>query len=315
MGGHTLHVLDIIFRVDINSTYLYIVAMNLTCFELHVHVHVSVLYAYMNYSYLSSLCVLFSDSQLDTRKMQVSPGVDQQDVHIASESEVQKVIDFLSHSRDFPPEGGNFENPQYNPSTGGGNLQGDRDDGGYPYPSFGGFNSSGYRDQWPRDVGGGDPGVGVRDHDRNPNQGSDSSSGSSGIGMEDPYGRVRHDAHRSRSSSMSPGPESDVRGNGVGVRMRTDMGSMDSGIHVHGSSLRRKSRQHNDGIEGREREHQRQSQEIPLDFSKGFGPLITSEPERFGMDMLRKGEDYKLGLELYKNMSDSDSDNNSGFSG
>ena len=280
----------------------------------------------------SKIYVVWLSLLVDTRKMQVSPGGDQQDVHIASDSELQNVIEFLSKSR---AEGGNFENhPQYDPSTGGGNHRGDRNSEGYPYPSFSSYNSPGYRDQWSREVGGGVPSVGsgVRgdSHDRNPTQNSDnSSSGSSGIGMDDPYGRARHDAHRSRSSSMSPGPEIDPRGGGAG-RLRSeadneqivylgskfkDVGSMDSGIHVHGSLVRKKGRQLSDSGEVRERDNKRQSQEIPLDFSKGFGPLITSEPERFGMDMLRKGEDYKLGLELYKNMSDSDSDNNSGFSG
>ena len=52
----------------------------------------------------------------------------------------------------------------------------------------------------------------------------------------------------------------------------------------------------------------RTSQELALDFSKGFGPLIKSEPEQFGMDMLRGDMRYQLGLELYKNLSDSDSE-------
>ena len=51
-----------------------------------------------------------------------------------------------------------------------------------------------------------------------------------------------------------------------------------------------------------------------LDFSKGFGPLITEPHETFGMQMLRDSDDYKFSVELYKTMSDSDSEA-SGLSG
>lgn len=51
-----------------------------------------------------------------------------------------------------------------------------------------------------------------------------------------------------------------------------------------------------------------------LDFSKGFGPLITEPHETFGMQMLRESDDYKFSVELYKTMSDSDSEA-SGLSG
>ena len=59
----------------------------------------------------------------------------------------------------------------------------------------------------------------------------------------------------------------------------------------------------------------RKNQELAgLDFSKGFGSLITEPHETFGMQMLRDSEDYKLSVELYKTMSDSDSEA-SGLSG
>ena len=59
----------------------------------------------------------------------------------------------------------------------------------------------------------------------------------------------------------------------------------------------------------------RKTQELAgLDFSKGFGPLITKPHETFGMQMLRESDDYKFSVELYKTMSDSDSEA-SGLSG
>lgn len=59
----------------------------------------------------------------------------------------------------------------------------------------------------------------------------------------------------------------------------------------------------------------RKTQELAgLDFSKGFGPLITEPHETFGMQMLRESDDYKFSVELYKTMSDSDSEA-SGLSG
>ena len=65
-------------------------------------------------------------------------------------------------------------------------------------------------------------------------------------------------------------------------------------------------------ISNRENRH---SQELAgLDFSKGFGPLITEPHETFGMQMLRESDGYKFSVELYKTMSDSDSET-SGLSG
>ena len=129
--------------------------------------------------------------------MQVSPANDQHDVYIASDREVNNVIEFLSRSREFPPEGGppkadNFER----------DVQvGDPRD--YPYSSRGyePFSSSdfSYHDRaWTRDA---------REHDRTTEVDSGRGS-SSGIGTEERYSRGGGpmDNHHSRSSSSSPGP-------------------------------------------------------------------------------------------------------------
>ena len=127
--------------------------------------------------------------------MQVSPASDQHDVYIASDSEVNNVIEFLSRSREFPPEGG--------PSKTGGDFDHDPQVGvdtgrGYPYSSRSYEPFSSYHDRaWTRDG---------REHDR-ASDSSDSRSGSSGIGAEDRYTRGRPcDNRHSRSSSSSPGP-------------------------------------------------------------------------------------------------------------
>ena len=129
--------------------------------------------------------------------MQVSPASDQHDVYIASDSEVNNVIEFLSRSRDFPPEGGpsKTEDFEREPRVG--------DPRDYPYPprSYEPFSSSdfSYHDRtWTRDG---------RDRDRPAADDDMSKSSSSGIGSEDPYARGGPmDNRRSRSSSSSPGP-------------------------------------------------------------------------------------------------------------
>ena len=154
----------------------------------------------MNVYYIMYMYLYYADGPSDAHQMQVSPASDQQDVYIASEREVNNVIEFLSRSREFPPEGGpsktdNFErDPQ---------MVGDGRD--YPYSSrsyehFSNPNFSYHDRAWTRDG---------REHDR-PSDGGDSSrSTSSGIGSEDRYSRGGgpSDNRRSRSSSASPGPE------------------------------------------------------------------------------------------------------------
>ena len=180
-------------------------------------------------------------------------------VHIASDSEVQNVIDFLSnsvyspdpHTEGEPGERG--ERPDY-PSTG-------YSKDGYP-SSFGKGSHSGRGERVPTS--------------------DNSSSGSSGIGMEGPFRDGGRDPLRSRSTSLSPvGLDSernpDNQQNGVG--------SVDSGINIQ-SQQQSRHRSHDRSYDlGRmsqdeselhmqERVKKRKSKEV-LDFSQGFGPIIN----------------------------------------
>ena len=152
----------------------------------NIHVHVP-------------LC--YTDGPGDAHQMQVSPASDQQDVYIASEREVNNVIEFLSRSREFPPEGGPSKTDDFerDPQMVGG------DGRDYPYSSrsyehFSNPDFSYHDRAWTRDG---------REHDRPSDAGDSSRSSSSGIGSEDRYSRGGgpSDNRRSRSSSASPGPE------------------------------------------------------------------------------------------------------------
>lgn len=258
--------------------------------------------------------------------MQVSPG-DDQEVHIASDTEVQNVIEFLSRSR-FSPD-----NPHHEAGDG---ERGDRQD----FPSD-------YAGSYLGELGmARDREVGVaRDHmtrnERVPPHSDNSSSGSSGVGMEGPFRGGGHHALRSRSTSMSPvGVESERNAE----LKRSGLGSVDSGINLQPQpstghrprgmpdmsshdmdqrsyDLNRMSQEDEAELMQQEREMRiqkemkRKSQEVSIpDFSKGFGPLIhvpseTHQPnDRFGMDMLRDSVEFKMGLEEFYKMSDSESE-------
>ena len=127
--------------------------------------------------------------------MQVSPASDQHDVYIASDREVNNVIEFLSRSREFPPDGSPAkpEDFERDPQVG--------DPRDYPYSSRGyePFSSSdfSYHDRtWMRDG---------HDHERAP-EGDTSRGSGSRVGGEDRYSRPTDNHRRSRSSSSSPGP-------------------------------------------------------------------------------------------------------------
>ena len=144
--------------------------------------------------------------------MQVSPANDQHDVYIASDSEVNNVIEFLSRSREFPPEGAPSKAEEFERTP----QVGDPRDYPYSSRSYEPFSSSdfSYNDRtWTRDG---------RAHERAAEADSGRSS-SSGIGLEDRYARgAPIENHRSRSSSSSPGP-----GGTSGDGKREGMG------HVH----------------------------------------------------------------------------------
>ena len=141
---------------------------------------------------------MYTDGPGDAHQMQVSPASDQHDVYIASDTEVNNVIEFLSRSREFPPEGGPPKTDDFERDP---QMVGDGRDYPYSSRSYEPFSSSdfSYHDRtWTRDG---------REHDR-PLDGDNSRSSSSGIGSEDRYSRGGpSDSRRSRSSSASPGPE------------------------------------------------------------------------------------------------------------
>ena len=153
---------------------------------------------YNNYYYVHVSPLHYADGPGDAHQMQVSPASDQHDVYIASDTEVNNVIEFLSRSREFPPEGGPSKADDFERDP---QMVGDGRD--YPYSSrsyehFSNPDFSYHDRSWMRDG---------REHDR-PSDSDNSRSSSSGIGSEDRYSRGGpSDNRRSRSSSASPGPE------------------------------------------------------------------------------------------------------------
>lgn len=208
--------------------------------------------------------------------MHVSPSSDQQRVSIASDAEVQNVIEFLSRSKpydasDITERDRTKGDHQYTPSY---NLMGD--------------------------------GAGYMDGDRqckperpNPAHSDNSSSGSSGIGTDDSCGHTSHNTTGSRSTSMSPGNDRKDYESGIGEGLDDEKryynvkGSRDSSINLHMQPHKKK---------GWERD------QSPQRISQGlFGPLISSDPggqnsdPGYGMGV--------LGLQLLKGMgNDSDSE-------
>ncbi len=234
---------------------------------------------------------------------------------IASDSEVQNVIDFLSRSPfpdtedPFPQYG--FTEPQVSSSSSSPIRPGEFP----PYPPrYPGYSTRNYGDdyrEWVRENPTGND-------ERNVQGDNSSSPGTSGF--DDPYRRGREQylpkALRSRSGSATDlhakGETGHTAVEGTSshppnLGTSPHSGSVDSGIHLHPVGKK--------PLEGSRGEHDiskenRRSQELPvsLDFSKGFGVLIPSERHsRFAMDMLHDSP-----LDLYQRISDSDSDDHSG---
>ena len=246
---------------------------------------------------------------------------------IASDTEVQSVIAFLSRSpypdSEDPYEGEFGFDPQAPPPSSSSRGQED-----YSYPARYGYPARDYAN-WVR----GGENTGRNGGERKSQSGENSSSGSSGI--DDPFGRgeplqYMPEALRSRSASDSDPREGefglhnhlpqgdDINGDDLVANPHCE--SVDSGIHLHGGGGKKQDRPL-PATSRTEREaalkENRRSQELSFDlnFTKGFGPLIPSDRHQgFGMEMLRDGPDYKLGLEMYKTISDSDSDEHSGVS-
>lgn len=135
-----------------------------------------------------------------------------------------------------------------------------------------------------------------KSHERTPAAHSDnSSSGSSGVGMDDSYNHMSHDPMSSRSTSMSPGMDGKehVDGSGKGEghdeeenRHYNPKGSIDSGINLHGQRSKKKSWERDQNLL--------------------FGGLIPSDPSMANSDPNYSMLDH---LHLFKRMGeDSDSE-------
>lgn len=208
--------------------------------------------------------------------MHVSPASDDQrpPIHVASDAEMQTVIEFLSNSQtgfdESEADGGNHFSSEP-----------------YEYQEAGYF--AGSQREW-----------GQRrkaQSKSHPPPSDNSSSGSSGVGMEDGY-NMSH--MRSRSTSMSPGMDGkefdghsgrSKEGGHDDSSYHNMKGSPDSGINIHSRPGKKKGWDREPGDENVKGSH---SQDLPIDLSKGLGPLIPSNPRRQGalsdlsysMDML-----------------------------
>ena len=201
--------------------------------------------------------------------MHVSPASDDQrgSIHVASDAEMQTVIEFLSHSQsgfdESEADGGNhYSSEQYGYQEAPGYLAGNQQEWGQRRKA--------------------EPNKG------HPPPSDNGSSGSSGVGMDDGYNNTSNDAAgRSRSTSMSPGMDGKEferhsgRGKEEGLvedgSFYNMKGSPDSGINIHSRPSKRKGWDREP--ENLDRSH---SQDLPIDLSKGLGPLIPSNPRRQG---------------------------------
>lgn len=221
--------------------------------------------------------------------MRVSPSSDQQEVSIASAAEVQDVIEFLDGGFEYPPEGGgrgDHSKKVYIPNT--------------TY-SLTDYQDSSYQDGSYSERHWNQPKPPPQKPNPTP-QSDNSSSGSSGVGTDDGYVHVMSSRSTSRSPGIDTGKEQEEghhgKGEGLdeGKRYYNIKGSIDSGINLHGSSSQKKKGWEREQPSERESSSSLISKELSLDFSKGFGPLISSDPSNM------------LGLHLLKGMEDSDSE-------
>ena len=232
--------------------------------------------------------------------MHVSPTDSHQEkVCIASDSEVQSVIEFLSRSKSFESS--------INYTTEGRDQGNQQVNGEYPYSSR---NYNKLPDYLSSEREWGHSGDLEKNKEHAPAQ-SDSSSGSSGVGMDN----VAHDLINSRSASLSPGMERE-EGKAEGLdndkKYYSLKDSFDSGIN-----LRTRSQKKKQVWDHPDRESTRKSKEFSLDFTKGFGPLISSDQVQssegnFAMDMLHRSKNYQLSLQLMKGMADDSDSERSG---
>lgn len=271
--------------------------------------------------------------------MHVSPANDRDEVNIASDSEVQNVIAFLSgNTYDSPFE---YQNKSNEEVRGEGQQQ---RPGDYTYSpiEYSGHMTNYHEGQYGGVASGRDGGeedwslpatLDQKDSEKPPHERSSAVGGQrkgGNGGGEDGYVFVSRDKIvGSRSASTSPGAEGkDMEDLRVGQPPnpnkdgRGRRGEDDKRYRQHnnphsnlpkkkGGWGERRELPHPDGA--REASRDPQEQELSLVFSKGFGQLITSEPGRSGgMDLLHDSPDYQLSLRLLKGMNDDSDSERSG---
>ncbi len=260
----------------------------------------------------------------------------EESLSLAPDAIVQNVIDFLSRTEKYT---GEDEDDDDNDDDRGHDNRNhsNQDKEGYSHSSRK-YNSAppvDYQErEWHRGGGGGSQRDGdTRTNDRPVGQqgGDNSSSGSSGVSTDNGYRLLPGDTMSSRSVSMSPGMEGgkgheDGRrgsGGGGGDNMK---GSFDSGINLHSHSQKKKSREHvikRESSVGPPSQPPpgtmlaRNSQDLPLDFSKGFGSLISSDQVQmsdnsYSNDPMSKNSDYPFTLDFLSRMNDGSDSERSG---
>ena len=248
----------------------------------------------------------------------VSPSSDRVGGSIASDSEVQSVIDLISSKR---YESG-YDNEDSLPVK----------DGGYLYPSHldytsgegGGHLRSYEGSRSGRDYRGADSWT-LDDRDD-----VDARGGGGQVGSgedEDKY--VAMSRERNRGVSSKPSSNSPLRGEGEGNAVdefgspRVKDGGRGGGKEEqhHGKSRTRNKKWDLREDEGEGRSSDKDQPEISDVFRKGFGQLFLSDPgeggagggdSTGGMKLLRDSPGYQLGLSLYNSMKDDSDSERSG---
>lgn len=261
------------------------------------------------------------ESPLD---IHVSPANERDEVNIASDSEVQNVVAFLSGNSSYDA-GFEYQNKPNDETRReyGGHMT-NYHEGRYGHVASGG---DGREDDWFVPVSSNQQDSEKPPHERNNALGGQGENGSGGT--EDGYVVMSRDMTvGSRSASISPRGEGEereeLRGGQPSHNSSKDVrgGRMegDQRYHQHHSNLHSNLPKKKGGWDRREQSHSdngretsRDPQELSKVFSKGFGQLITSEPGMTGgMDLLHDSPDYQLSLRLLKDMNDDSDSERSG---
>ena len=261
--------------------------------------------------------------------MHVSPA--NENVNIASESEVQNVIAFLSGGNSYDS---GFE-CQHKPNDGasGDGLQQRQGDYTYLTMEYGGHMTAYNNGRYVGVASGGDgeegvwssPGVADQKESEKPSHARNAAL-RQGEGSEGSGSVARDFDEHSRAASISPRVEGEgreeLRGtrssnsgkDGIGGMVKDDQryGQQHHNNTPHSNPSKKKG-----SWERRDQPHSdngRDAQELSLVLSKGFGQLITPElGGSGGMHLLHGSPDYQLSLRLLKGMNDDSDSEISGY--